>query len=323
MEYLFIKILQNEGISEVNKILVSLLVLACSSAYADSLLPLNLPSGVTVPPFFAKQGIEVMSYQKGAGGLHVWYVKRGATKTVLYTTPDNKVLLSAVLWDSATGQNVSNVYITPDLVISNADRNLLSSIPVAAASLPATTPAAQAVPAATKSQDGYSPNKPSDAIKGIATLAGIKEGKADIDKTLYIMFDPRCPYCHSVYKKTRQWVARGGSVKWIPTTVLGNKGQAAKLVASIMQASNPVFELSLMMTDPSRSKQNGVAANGATMKLIDENEAYFFSAFEKNAGAGPAGVPVAFFDTKAGMPQMVAGIDDDKLLSQIFSDIKK
>lgn len=255
------------------------------------------------PGFFAKQGIKVLSYQKGAGGLNVWQVQRGLTKTVLYTTPDNKVLLSAVLWDAATGSNLSDAYITRDMVVAQADKAGLAT-----------------APAAIVDSGNYSPTKVSDAIKGISTLTGIKEGGAPIDKTLYIIFDPRCPYCHSVYKKTRQFVKDGGTIKWIPTTLLGNRSAGGMMVADMLQSRKPLRALDDAML---KQTPGTTAPTAATQKTIDENEAYFFAAFDKNKSAGAVGVPVAFFETKSGAPQMVSGIDDDALLKQILTDIKK
>lgn len=258
------------------------------------------------PAFFAKQGIKVLSYQKAAGGLNVWQVQRGGTKTVFYTSPDNKVLMSAVLWDAATGVNLSDNYITRDMLVMPSDVPALTGTPQA---LPDMTPTGTLT-------------KMSQEIKGVATLYGIKEGKAAADKTLYIMFDPRCKYCHNVYQKTRAFVKAGGTIKWIPTTVLGDSYGGSSLVADIAQASNPLAALASTLSTPPRAS-GAARPNEATKKAIAENEAYFFAAFKMNKGAGEAGVPVAFFETKNGSPQMVGGVDDEALLAKIFSDIKK
>jgi thiol:disulfide interchange protein DsbG len=261
--------------------------------------PIVVPAGVITPPFFNKQGIVVTGFKKGVAGLNVWQVEKGATKTVFYTSADNKVLMSGVLWDADTGSNISDKYINHDMVI-----------PLAAASVPAGAVPASA-PTAIKSL----------ALSGVARLAGIKEGNGSVDRTLFVMFDPRCPYCHNVFKKTRQFVANGGTIKWIPTTILGDKANGVKLVADIMQASNPIDAMAKAMLGVGR--QTGSATpNSTTAKAVADNEAYFFAAFESNAGAGQAGVPVAFFQTATG-PQMVSGIDDDALLKRIFTDIKK
>ena len=256
--------------------------------FAKTALAVSLPAGVVKPPFFDKQGINVLSYQKGPSGLHVWKVERNGVRTLFYTTPDNKTLISGVAWDAKTGANLSDQFITPDM--QSAARG-----------------------------DQFAPGKIPDAIKGIDSLAGIREGSGGLDKTLYILFDPRCGHCHAVYKKTRQYLASGGTIKWIPVTVLGQPEAGARQVADILQARNPVQALAAAMAD----KNPGSQPSAQTLKAISENEAYFWAAFERNPTAGNAGVPVAFFVTKQGVPQMVGGIDDDILLNKIFMDIKK
>lgn len=254
----------------------------------------SLPPGVVKPPFFDKQGISVLSYQKGPSGLSVWKVERNGVRTLFYTTADNKTLISGVAWDAKTGSNLSDGFITPDMQTT-----------------------AQAQPSIDTSQ--FSPTKIPDAIKGVDSLVGIKEGKGPMDKTLYIMFDPRCPHCHAAYKKTRQFVANGGTIKWIPVTVLGRPDEGARLVADILQATSQAQALAAAMGGSAKGSQ----PNAQTLKVISENEAYFWAAYDRNKAAGTAGVPVAFFVTKQGVPQMVGGIDDDILLQQIFADIKK
>lgn len=269
----------------------------------------NIPAGVVKPAFFDKEGIKVLSYQKGVGGLNVWQVEKGKTKTVFYTTADNKVLMSGVLWDAGSGGNLSDAYITQEMIASTA----------AASASQGAAPAPQINEQAVAEQHRGSATKPSEAIKAVSVLKGIKEGRAPIDKTLYIIFDPRCPYCHSVYKKTREYVKNGGTIKWIPTTVLGDAGTGARMVAAILQAKDPVQALGESFTQRAVKE----TPSNDTRQAISDNENYFFAAFDKNKGAGQPGVPVAFFETKNGMPQMVASIDDDALLKRIFADIKK
>ena len=257
----------------------------------------SLPAGVVAPGFFGKAGVKVTGFAKAAGGLNVWTVERNGTKTVMYTTADNKVLLSGVLWDADTGANLSDAYITPDI----------------AQQVPSAAPVASNGPKGT-------PGKVSESIAGIAKLTGIKEGKGPVDKTIYVMFDPRCPYCKALYSATREWVRKGGSIKWIPTTVLGHDQNATNMVADILQDANPISGLARVETGQFR-KPASVAP--ATLKAISQNEEYFYAAFQRNPSIGVAGVPVAFFQTKDGSPQMVMNLDDPLLLNQIFQDVSQ
>lgn len=275
------------------------MLIACAPALAQRASGPTAPASQK-PAFFERQGIKVLAELPGVGGLHVWQVERNGLKTVLYTTPDNKVLLSGVLWDATSGKNLSDAYITPEMVQS-------------APSAPTAQAAAEPTPRAKSSG-------PSEALKAISALTGIKEGNAAVDKTLYIIFDPRCPHCHAAYMKTRKYVANGGSIKWLPSTVLGNGGDGAKLIADILQSKDPRMAMATVM-----GKTSGGTSTPSpqTMHAIGENEAYFWASFDQNKGAGVAGVPVAYFETQDGSPQMVAGIDDDALLQRILTDIKK
>ena len=273
-------------------LLVAMLPLLPLSALAANVVA--VPSGVVKPAFFETQGITVLSFEKGPSGLNIWKVEHNGVKTVFYTTSDNKTLISGVMWDTKTGANLSDKFITPDI---------LSAV--------------QAPPAVDPNQ--YSPGKVPDAIRGVDALTGIREGKGGIDKTLYVMFDPRCPHCQAVHKKTRQFVASGGTIKWIPVTVLGRPDEGARLVADILQSSDQLQALVAVMG----GRRQGAQPDAKTPKIIAENEAYFWSAFDLNKAAGNAGVPVAFFMSQKGLPQMIGGIDDDILLQQILTDMKK
>ncbi|WP_432262886.1 DsbC family protein [Cupriavidus sp. TMH.W2] len=267
------------------------------------------PKAPAAPAFFAKQGIKVVAQQAGPGGLNVWQVEREGVKTVLYTTPDAKVLFSGVLWDAATGKNLSDAFITPEMMAAAAS---------AAVQAPAASPEPTATPAAATAL-AKPAGGPSEALKSISKLTGIKEGNAPFDKTLYIIFDPRCPHCHAAYQKTRKYVAAGGAIKWLPSTVLGRPDDGMRLIADIMQAKDQRAALAKTMGKVSGGE---TTPNAQTRQTVAENEMYFWASFDANKGAGTAGVPVAYFETKEG-PQMVAGIDDDELLKRILTDIKK
>jgi len=277
------------------KTFIIILVLMISGIARAASGEIALPAGVTKPAFFEKQGIQVMIFQKGPGGLNIWKVEKNGARSVFYTTPDNKVLISGVMWDAATGSNLSDALLTPDLSLAP---------PVGSASAPVL--AAGQLP---------------DAIKGIDNLTGIKEGKGGIDRTLYIIFDPRCTHCHAVFEKSRQFVSQGGTIKWIPVTVLGRQSSVAP-VAYILQDPSPLKALSAALTVGYKASVP-IVPTPETVRAIAENEAYFWAAFERNPGAGQTGVPVGFFLSKEGAPQMVGELDNDVLLKRIFSDMKK
>ncbi len=40
-------------------------------------------------------------------------------------------------------------------------------------------------------------------FKAVKTLSGFKEGKANDNNTVYIIYDPRCKYCHETFNLSR------------------------------------------------------------------------------------------------------------------------
>ncbi|CAE6794577.1 hypothetical protein R70006_05010 [Paraburkholderia domus] len=285
------------------KLAAVLTALGMCAAHAD---PVALPAGVTQPAFFATHDVKVVGYQRGPGGLNVWSVERNNTRTVLYTTADNKVLLSGVLWDARSGTNLSDAFITPDMTSQE------TGAPVAAPEQTAAAPAASAPLRG-------APGKISPPIAGVAALKGIKEGSAPVAKTIYILFDPRCPHCKNVFSATRDFVRSGGSIKWIPTTVLGHDAQGTAMVADIMQDRSPIDAFGRVENGGFRQP---AVINKSTLDMISDNEQYFWAAFDRNKGAGTPGVPVAFFQDKDGSPQMVGDLDDPVLLGRILKDMK-
>ncbi|ODP35071.1 DsbC family protein [Pandoraea sp. ISTKB] len=228
----------------------------------------------------------------------------------MYTTPRDDVMISGVLWDAKSGKNLSDQFMTDEVLKSAQVPQQVAAVvkPNPSGVIPMDGPVRAKV------------GKVSDAIRGIDVLPGVKEGTAGPAGTLYIFFDPRCPHCKNVYSMTREFVKKGGTIKWLPVTVLGPGADGKLMVADIMQDSNPVAAMARIETGGFRSPSR---VDKKTTDAIAQNEGYFWAAFDRNSAAGPAGVPVAFFQTPDGAPQMVGSIDDRELLSRILKDMSK
>ncbi|WP_240702151.1 thioredoxin domain-containing protein [Trinickia terrae] len=295
--------------------LIALMISLNVNAAPDAATPPSLPAGVVKPAFFDVHGIRVLNWQRGAGGLNVWQVDRNGMKTVFYSTPDNKTLISGVLWDAATGAVQSDAYITPAMTAPqnvariNGEAGVMQAVDARSASQ-------AAAPAQAQDQTGAV----AQSITGVAALTGVREGRANASKTIYIMFDPRCPHCRSVYDQSRDFVAHGGSIKWLPVTVLGNPPDGLNRVAAIVQAKDPVAAMNVIEHAAMIGQQD---VKPSTVSAVSANEEYFWAAFNRNPGAGTPGVPVAFFQDRNGAPQMVSDIDDPALLKRIFEEVGK
>ncbi len=248
--------------------------------------PAAQPAAPMPPPAFATKGFQVLSHELDAQtGLHIWTVQHvTGTKTVLYSTADNKVFFTGAMWDGATGANVSDRWY-------------------ALADDPPQGPPSQQQ--ATLQKEGARPGSVPESILRLSQLKGIRDGAKDAPptRTLYVFFDPRCPYCKQFYEATRSRPdIKGKAIVWLPTTILANKPAGAMQVAEIMQAKDPQQALQLAF---SGLLSNKTAPSDATTALIRENESIFFAAFQANPSAGQAAVPVGFFVDRAGHPQMV------------------
>jgi thiol:disulfide interchange protein DsbG len=300
---------------------------ASARAATVSVASVALPAGVVKPGFFDAHGIQVLKWQRGVGGLNVWQVEHNGMQTVFYSTPDNKTLISGVLWDAATGAVQSDAYITAEMTSPqniariNGAGAIAEAVDAEQSGAQLGTQAAGGSAAAQVALAGTGRlGAVTESIGGVASLTGIKEGRAPVSKTIYIVFDPRCPHCRSVYDQSREFIAHGGSIKWLPTTVLGNPGDGLNRVAAILQAPDPVKALNLVEHSAVLGQYD---VKPATIKAVAANEAYFWAAFDRNPGAGTPGVPVAFFQDHTGAPQMVGNVDDPDLLKRIFGEMGK
>ncbi|MBU9200071.1 thiol:disulfide interchange protein DsbG [Burkholderia multivorans] len=161
----------------LKKKLIGLALLASfgtAGAFAASAPAADAPYTGDVPAVLkqAQQlgGLEVRKSFDAAGGLHGWVVKdRSGKYIVVYTTPDNTVLLAGIAMD-VTGRNLSNDY------------------------------AAQYVP-----QPDYSAAYKAFTTEASSVLWGNPKAKAEMT----IVTDPNCPFCQRLEAMVKQAVDDG------------------------------------------------------------------------------------------------------------------
>lgn len=246
----------------------------------------------------------------GAGGLVAWTVQATSGQSVeLYTTADSSVVFTGIIWDAKTGKNISDQFLPHPPTLATA---------------PAASPVASATAGEHKASalEGKYTGAIPEAIKTVATLDGIQEGKGDPSNTVYIIFDPRCHYCHDAYALTRKYVKKGYAIKWIPSMALGDPEGGAPVAASIMQSKTPLEELNRVMTTAYPFSGINVKPTKTTMEALAKNLSFLFAAFENSHTNGPAGVPVAFYiDHRTGKPTMMTGMSSQVVLNDIFGQI--
>lgn len=240
----------------------------------------------------------------GAGGLTAWTLEKNGRRVVLYTTPDVGAIISGVVWDGATGRNLSDQFAVKP-----------ASLPVGAAA-----PSQQLASPQQGALVGKYAGAVPESIKTVDSLAGVKEGKGGPADTLYVIFDPRCSYCRGAYNKTRAYVKQGFSIKWIPAAALGNPDQGIPLAATVLQAA-PSQQADMLRRVLGNKEEIATVPSKATQESLARNLEFFFAAFQNNR-VDEAGVPVAFFlDKRTGKPRMMTGLSELPVIEAVFGKL--
>ncbi|MDC5278414.1 hypothetical protein OHW85_23045, partial [Acinetobacter baumannii] len=166
---------------------------------------------------------QVNNVQPMQGDLLAWTININGQPQVVFTTKDEKVVITGNAFDTTTMDSVS----LP--ILQNAQPQ------TGAANLPNTGAPTNNVTVDFAEIVGKWDKPAPAAIALLDQLKGAKEGKANAVDTLYVVFDPRCSNCHDAYRATRKYVEKGFSIKWIPTTLLGRHEEGAKLAAAVIR----------------------------------------------------------------------------------------
>ena len=187
----------------------------------------------------ADQGVTVIKKIDAPEGMTGYAAKAGQRPVALYLTPDGKHVIIGTLLDE-NGKNLSRA---PLMGIADVK-----------------------------------PGLPKDAWQQLERSAWIADGPADAPRTVYVITDPNCPYCHRFFESARPWVAAGRvQLRHIPVGVIrpSSPGKAAALLA----AKNPTQAYRehertyasggiAPMNDVPAKLKDKIIANGALMKRL-------------------------------------------------------
>ncbi len=314
------------------KFAIILLAMSVTPAFAQNsgIMPLQLIDKTSLPPMSlppptikgllpgADQSAMVQRFGQiisrvpiGAGGLTAWTVEKNGRRVVLYTTSDGQATtMSGIVWDLPSGRNLSDQFAT------NALPNVKPPLGGSSAPIPQSAASEQRGAALVGKYSGVVP----ESIRTIDTLPGIKEGNGGQADTLYVIVDPRCPYCRKAYTYTREYVKRGFTIKWIPVVALGDPSQGTLLAATLLQAK-PANQAEALRRVLGNKEEIATQPTKATIEALDRNLSFFFAAFQNN-GIEQAGVPAAFFlDKRTGKPRMTTGISEMPVIEEVFGKL--
>jgi len=168
-----------------------------------------------VEQYLMSKGVKISAAFPSASGLKAIVADSGKERRLFYVTPDGKSLISGTVFD-ATGNSVTAV----DMGRGGID--------TAAATAPQ-VPGSQAKALWDRAEQ----------------LSWISEGKAGA-KTIYVLFDPNCPYCHRLWTTLRTAVNNGKiQVRWLPVAILKDDSKA--LGAAIYASKEPSKAMAQMV----------------------------------------------------------------------------
>lgn len=253
----------------------------------------------------------------GLGGLTAWTVEKNGHQVVLFSTPDSAVLFTGVAWNAESGANISDAFLPGAAQVANPAPAPAPAAVAVAPAAPMMSPVVAPNVREAAAMDGSFKGAVPESMKTVDSLAGVKEGKGGIGDTVYIIIDPRCPYCREAYNLTRAYAAKGHSIKWIPSAALGNPEDGVPLAATILQAKDQKTLARVL----GKHEQIRSEPSPETVEQLSTNLAFLFAAFENN-GKEQAGVPAAFFiDHRTGKPRMMTGLSQAVVLEDIFGKL--
>ena len=150
-------------------------------------------------------------------------------------------------------------------------------------------------------------------LADIQQTTWIKEGRGA--HTVYIFFDPNCPYCHRLFLNTRTLVKEGKlELRWIPVGMLMTTSEG-KAVA-ILQAEDPLA--AFYKNEEHYDKGGAIEEDLASAEVEKQLKANESLLSRTRFGA----VPVMLFRDKEGVARLVTGSPPRDRLVKILSEVK-
>lgn len=158
-----------------------------------------------------------------------------------------------------------------------------------------------------------------DSLKGFKEDPSVKP-----EDTVYVIYDPRCPYCHGLFDRIHKEVdlkQKKITVKWLPTVALGAKGDNDPVIARA--AYGTIAKNLEEFSNSFANKPIPEVKVTDQMKVdLNDNLEFLYEASNRTFGeSAPKSVPAVFFlDKQTGVPQMMYGASEDTVFKNIFGE---
>lgn len=178
-------------------------------------------------------------------------------------------------------------------------------------------PAAKAQPSAKFGLDGEWIGAVSPLIGELEKLQGVVLGDANMppQDSVYIFFDPRCPYCKQTYEVIKaNWPNR--RVKWIPGIILGESPDAYAMGASMLEGEKTADNLNTLMTG---GRLVGPAATDEQKQVLLHNTTTLYALMQHMDPNSPVGVPAMYWSHRpTGQFAFASGASQKAVLEKVF-----
>lgn len=155
-------------------------------------------------------------------------------------------------------------------------------------------------------------------IKELESLGGYKEDeRVSAKNTIYVFYDPTCPGCHTVFNasKKKMYVKEGLTIKWIPTTILGDEESSVAAAIYGLTVKNDTGQEKIF----SNNKPSGDISKENVTKIATNNE--YLRAYS-TLNTGILAVPtVLYMNPKGGNVVVSYNIPDDKYLLRVIDGV--
>lgn len=193
----------------------------------------------------------------------------------------------------------------------------MSAATTTASASAASTPTVIPQPSAKFGLQGEWQGSVSPVLDVFENLPGAVVGDASMkpQDSVYIFFDPRCPYCKQTYAAVKDnWPQR--RVKWIPGVLLGETDEAYAMAASVMDTQNGSANLNTIMTG---GNLNAPAATKEQREQLIGNAAMLFALVEKMDPGSRVGVPAMYWLHRPnGLLSYANGVAQKEALEKVF-----
>lgn len=264
-----------------------------------------------------KQMAEMGSVQKVepfVSGLTAWTIKaKNQKEAIFFTTADEKTIIHGTVYNAKDKKNLSN-QLKQNKIKPQGQKQILSSA------------------------KGYD----HEVFKAVKKLHGVVDGNKENPNTVYVLYDPRCLYCHQAFNKTREYVKNGASIKWIPLLAI-NQSENGKQMAAGLLRKNSIEAINSAFNGSDKEKNSiKVIPTSKELETINLHNEFLKAVFfhhedivivphdekmerknlrEKGLTPPPLkpGVPLAIFVNKQGVLEARRGISEDIALQYIFN----